>query len=57
MHDTTPQTAAGKMLWHFSMSLDGFVAGPDQSRSPRLPVPKKGTPLCTSASSLNSSSL
>ena len=28
MHDTTPQTAAGKVLWHFSMSLDGFVAGP-----------------------------
>ncbi len=27
MHDTTPQTAAGKVLWHFSMSLDGFVAG------------------------------
>ncbi|WP_433824446.1 dihydrofolate reductase family protein [Actinoplanes sp. CA-015351] len=29
MHDTEPQTAGGKMLWHFSMSLDGFVAGPD----------------------------
>lgn len=28
MHDTTPQTPAGKVLWHFSMSLDGFVAGP-----------------------------
>ncbi|WP_127794896.1 dihydrofolate reductase family protein [Agromyces sp. LHK192] len=28
MHDTTPQTADGKVLWHFSMSLDGFVAGP-----------------------------
>ena len=27
MHDTTPQTADGKALWHFSMSLDGFVAG------------------------------
>ncbi|GAA1569654.1 dihydrofolate reductase family protein [Kribbella hippodromi] len=27
--DTEPQTAAGKVLWHFSMSLDGFVAGPD----------------------------
>ena len=23
-----PQTAAGQVLWHFSMSLDGFVAGP-----------------------------
>ena len=28
MHDTDPQTAAGKVLWHFTMSLDGFVAGP-----------------------------
>ncbi len=25
------QTAAGKVLWHFSMSLDGFVAGPGDS--------------------------
>ncbi|NEB02553.1 dihydrofolate reductase family protein [Streptomyces sp. SID13726] len=24
-----PQTAAGKLLWHFTMSLDGFVAGPE----------------------------
>lgn len=31
MHDTTPQTAAGKVLWHFSMSLDGFVAGAGHS--------------------------
>ncbi|WP_228688359.1 dihydrofolate reductase family protein [Amycolatopsis keratiniphila] len=23
-----PQTADGKVLWHFTMSLDGFVAGP-----------------------------
>ncbi|WP_410598177.1 dihydrofolate reductase family protein [Amycolatopsis sp. lyj-90] len=23
-----PQTAGGKVLWHFTMSLDGFVAGP-----------------------------
>jgi dihydrofolate reductase len=29
MSDTTPQTAAGKVLFHFAMSLDGFVAGPD----------------------------
>ena len=29
MGDTTPQTADGKVLWHFAMSLDGFVAGPD----------------------------
>lgn len=30
MNDTTPQTASGKVLWHFSMSLDSFVAGPNQ---------------------------
>ncbi|WP_405990404.1 dihydrofolate reductase family protein [Streptomyces sp. NBC_00986] len=29
--DTGPQTAAGKVLWHFTMSLDGFVAGPDHA--------------------------
>lgn len=29
MKDTEPQTAAAKVLWHFTMSLDGFVAGPD----------------------------
>jgi hypothetical protein len=28
MIDPEPQTAAGKVLWHFLMSLDGFVAGP-----------------------------
>ena len=27
MGDTEPQTAAAKVLWHFTMSLDGFVAG------------------------------
>ncbi|MFJ2889026.1 dihydrofolate reductase family protein [Streptomyces sp. NPDC087305] len=26
--DPERQTAAGKVLWHFTMSLDGFVAGP-----------------------------
>ncbi|MDI5909489.1 MULTISPECIES: dihydrofolate reductase family protein [Streptomyces] len=26
--DMEPQTAAGKVLWHFTMSLHGFVAGP-----------------------------
>ena len=31
MYDTTPQAASGKILWHFSMSLDGFVAGPGHS--------------------------
>jgi dihydrofolate reductase len=29
MKDTTPQTAEGKVLWHFATSLDGFVAGPN----------------------------
>jgi dihydrofolate reductase len=29
MTDTEPQTAEGKVLWHFLMSLDGFVAGPN----------------------------
>ncbi len=28
MDDFEPQTADGKVLMHFSMSLDGFVAGP-----------------------------
>ena len=28
MIDTEPQTADAKVLWHFLMSLDGFVAGP-----------------------------
>jgi dihydrofolate reductase len=28
MCDTDPQTSGGKVLWHFTMSLDGFVAGP-----------------------------
>lgn len=31
MRDTAPQTAASKVIWHFSMSLDGFVAGPNHS--------------------------
>jgi hypothetical protein len=29
MSDTEPQTAGGKVLWHFTVSLDGFVAGPN----------------------------
>src|SRR4051794_26281188 len=33
MTDTEPQTAAGKVLWHFLMSLDGFVAGPNHDMS------------------------
>jgi dihydrofolate reductase len=31
MGDTERQTAGGKVLWHFTMSLDGFVAGPEHS--------------------------
>jgi len=31
MSDTEPQTAGGKVLWHFAMSLDGFVAGPNHA--------------------------
>jgi dihydrofolate reductase len=31
MDDTTPQVAEGKVLWHFTMSLDGFVAGPEHA--------------------------
>ena len=31
MSDFEPQTAAGKVLWHFTMSLDGFVAGPNHT--------------------------
>ncbi|MFD5336523.1 dihydrofolate reductase family protein [Streptomyces hawaiiensis] len=26
-----PQAAEGKVLWHFTMSLDGFVAGPNHT--------------------------
>ncbi|MEV4382637.1 hypothetical protein [Streptosporangium sp. NPDC049644] len=29
MNDIEPQAANGKVLWHFTMSLDGFVAGPN----------------------------
>jgi dihydrofolate reductase len=31
MDDTEQQTAGGKVLWHFTMSLDGFVAGPNHA--------------------------
>jgi dihydrofolate reductase len=29
--DTARQTADAKVLWHFTMSLDGFVAGPNHA--------------------------
>jgi hypothetical protein len=28
MSDRKPRTAGGKVLWHLTMSLDGFMAGP-----------------------------
>jgi len=31
LHEPQPQTAAGKVLWHFTMTLDGYVAGPEHS--------------------------
>ncbi|MDP4504915.1 hypothetical protein [Nonomuraea turcica] len=31
MNDTEPQTSGGKVLWHFTMSLDGFVAVPNHT--------------------------
>lgn len=31
IRDPEPQQAAGKVLWHFSMTLDGFIAGPEHS--------------------------
>ncbi len=33
MGDTTPQAADGKVLLHFAMSLDGFVAGAGSARA------------------------
>jgi dihydrofolate reductase len=38
MTDTARQTASGKVLWHFTMSLDGFVAGPQHSMAWRAGV-------------------
>jgi len=37
MKDTTRQTAGGKVLMHFTMSLDGFVAGPGHSMDWMMP--------------------
>ncbi len=31
MHETKRRTAQGKVLWHFTMSLDGFVAGTEHN--------------------------
>lgn len=38
MSDPEPQTAGGKVLWHFTMSLDGFVAGPNHEPGDATPV-------------------
>lgn len=42
MNDTTPQTAQGKVLWHFAMSLDGFVAGPNHEMDWQLGTNRPG---------------
>jgi dihydrofolate reductase len=39
MGDTEPQSAGGKVLWHFTMSLDGFVAGPNHTMDWMAGVP------------------
>jgi hypothetical protein len=36
MNETKPRTAEGKVLWHFTMSLDGFVAGQNHAMGERL---------------------
>ena len=42
MNDTAPQAASGNVLLHFTMSLDGFVAGPAAhcSGSTTIPLPR-----------------
>jgi dihydrofolate reductase len=40
--DTRPQTAEGKVLWHFTMSLDGFVAGPNHTMNWMTGVDRPG---------------
>ena len=29
--DSAATTGTGKVLWHFTMSLDGFIAGPNHT--------------------------
>jgi dihydrofolate reductase len=41
MGDTEPQTAGGKVLWHFTMSLDGFVAGPNHEMGWMVGTPSR----------------
>jgi len=51
MPDTERQTAGAKVLWHFTMSLDGFVAGPNHAMEHRsrsdLPVNVRYHPVAT----------
>jgi len=51
MPDTARQTAGAKVLWHFTMSLDGFVAGPNHAMEHRsrsdLPVNVRYHPVAT----------
>jgi dihydrofolate reductase len=44
MDEPEPQTASGKVLLHFTMSLDGYVAGPghDMSWMAGLPAARPG---------------
>ncbi|NIK58440.1 hypothetical protein [Kribbella shirazensis] len=49
--DTEPQTAAGKVLWHFTMSLDGFVAGPNHSMGWTTPAARPSTSTSSTATS------
>ncbi|MFE4412879.1 dihydrofolate reductase family protein [Streptomyces sp. NPDC056821] len=39
--DPERQTAAGKVLWRFTMSLDGFVAGPNHAMDWMTGVPSR----------------
>jgi hypothetical protein len=54
MADTKRQTAGGKVLWHLTMSLDGFVARPmwpRQSVSGAMHTPTEQLPLRPGSSS------
>jgi dihydrofolate reductase len=42
MNDTTPQESRSKILMHFTMSLDGFVAGPNHAMDWMTGTPRAG---------------
>lgn len=42
MNDTTPQEPHSKILMHFTMSLDGFVAGPNHAMDWMTGTPRPG---------------